>query len=255
MRRCLAVVSSVVALAAGAACGDDETPSDASAVTGSIRVFAAASLTDALAEVADAFEAEHPGASVALSFAGSSSLREQILGGAPADVFASANEANMVQVIAAGEVEVSEVFATNRLQIVVPAGNPAGIVGLADFGDPDLLIGLCAESVPCGDLGRRVLEAAGITPVPDTNESDVRALLTKVEAGELDAALVYVTDVVAAGDRVAGIDLPAEIDVVAAYPIGTIVSSGNPATAQAFVDFVLSAAGQAILEDHGFGPP
>ncbi|MGK2948743.1 MAG: molybdate ABC transporter substrate-binding protein [Acidimicrobiales bacterium] len=255
MRRLSAVFSMIAATTAVlASCGDGGT-SETPTVAGSIRVFAAASLTDALAEVAAAFEAADPDAAIELSFAGSSSLREQILGGAPADVFASANEANMEQVIEAGEVEASAIFATNRLQVVVPAGNPAGITGLDDLADPDLLIGLCAEEVPCGGLGRQALDAAGVTASPDTNEPDVRALLTKVEVGELDAALVYATDVVAGGDLVEGIDLPAEVEVVTAYPIGVVAGSGNADAARAFVDFVLSDEGQAILDDHGFGRP
>lgn len=272
MRRFLGIAVLAVTMLTVVGCGDDDTASDAtptsvvtgdstvpsddeSALEGTVTVFAAASLTDAFAEVADAFEAENPGVSVELNFAGSSSLREQILEGAPADVFASANGSNMDQVIDAGEVESSDVFVTNSLQIVVPAGNPAGITGLDNFADTDLLIGLCAEEVPCGDFGRQALDAAGVTPAPDTNEPDVRALLTKVEAGELDAGLVYVTDVVSAGDGVEGIDLPEEFNVVASYPIGTVASSDNPTASSAFVAFVLSDEGQAILEEYGFGRP
>lgn len=250
MRR-LSTISAVMLLALGSmACGDDATSSSGS--SGSIRVFAAASLSEAFTELAEAFEAAHDGTSVDLSFAGSSSLREQILAGAPADVFASANVANMDEVIDAGEVGSATVFATNRLQIAVPAGNPAAVDGLADFADPDLLIGLCAEEVPCGVLGRQALDAAGVTPAPDTAEPDVRALLTKVEAGELDAGLVYVTDVLAAGRGVLGIDLPAEIEVSTSYTIGTVAGSGNADLAAAFVELVRSDEGQAILERAGF---
>ncbi len=274
MRRFLAMLTFGAAMLALAACGDDTTADDTSATAardssgvsttpagehpaleGSISVFAAASLTDAFADVADAFEAANPGVSVELSFAGSSALREQILEGAPADVFASANESNMDQVVDAGEVDTSVIFVTNSLRIVVPAGNPAGITGLDDFANGDLLIGLCAEEVPCGDFGRQALAAAGVTPAPDTNEPDVRALLTKVEAGELDAGLVYVTEVVSAGDGVEGIDLPEEFNIVASYPIGTVTSTDNADAATAFVDFVLSDEGQAILQEYGFGQP
>jgi molybdate transport system substrate-binding protein len=250
MRRVLAILS--VGAVALAGCGDD---GSASTGAGSIRVFAAASLTDAFADVAAAFETANPGSSVALAFAGSSSLREQVLAGAPADVFASASESDMDRVVDAGEVETAEVFATNRLQIVVPAGNPAAISGLDDLADGDLLVGLCAEEVPCGDVSRRVLEAAGVTPSPDTEEPDARALLTKVAAGELDVGLVYVTDVASAGDRVEGIDVPADIDVVATYAIGALAGAGNPGLASAFVEFVRGDDGQAILADHGFGGP
>lgn len=271
MRRFLAI-SSVVAAVFAVACGDDGSAGDDArtaaepgsatrapegdpAPEGTITVFAAASLTDAFADVAESFEEANPGVSIDLNFAGSSSLREQILDGAPADVFASANESNMDQLIDAGEVDSSQVFATNSLQIVVPAGNPAGISSLEDFADGDLLVGLCAEEVPCGEFGRRVLDAAGVTPSVDTDEPDVRALLTKVEAGELDAGLVYVTDVVSAGDGVEGIDIPEEFNVVASYPIGTVASTENPDAASAFVDFVVGDEGMAILEQYGFGRP
>lgn len=253
MRRLAILTAGMTAALALAACGDDATSDPASG--GSITVFAAASLSDAFTEVADRFEEANEDVSVELSFAGSSSLREQILGGAPADVFASADEADMDRLVEAGEVEPPEVFATNRLQIVVPAGNPAGVEGLDDFADPDLLIGLCAEEVPCGHLGREALGQAGVTPAPDTDEPDVRALLTKVEAGELDAGLVYVTDVVAAGDAVEGVDLPAEVDVVASYPIAATTRSEHPDAARRFIEFVLGAEGQAILERSGFERP
>jgi molybdate transport system substrate-binding protein len=255
MRRFLAILSAVAVLAS-VACGEDDTATggeDAADTT--ITVFAAASLTDAFSDMAGSFESANPGVSVELNFAGSSSLREQVLAGAPADVFASANESNMEQLVEAGEVDDPTIFATNWLQIVVPTGNPAGVTGLGDFGDRDLLIGMCAEEVPCGEFGRRALGAAGVTPSLDTNEPDVRALLTKVEAGELDAGLVYVTDVVSAGEDVEGVDLPAEADVIAEYPIGTVASSPTPDVAAGFVSFVLSTEGRALLEEHGFGLP
>lgn len=250
MRRFVSVLAVSVAFTGIVACGGDDTAGDRS-----ITVFAAASLTDAFADVAEAFESANEGVSVELSFAASSALREQILGGAPADLFASADQSNMDELVRAGEVEAPAVFATNRLQIVVPAGNPAGVTGLRDFARSELLVGLCAEEVPCGDLAREALAAAGVTPAPDTNEADVRALVTKVEAAELDAGLVYVTDVVSAGDRVEGIEAPTGADVAAAYPIGTVTSSESREVADAFVAFVLGEQGQAILEQYGFGAP
>jgi molybdate transport system substrate-binding protein len=225
-------------------------------LAGSITVFAAASLTDAFGEIADEFEAANPGVSVESNFGASSALREQILAGAPADVFASANLSNMDQVVeadaAAGD---ARTFATNRLEIVVPAGNPADVTGLAAFGDDDLLVGLCAAEVPCGDLGREALANAGVTPAVDTEEPDVRSLLTKVEAGELDAGLVYATDVLAAGDAVEGIEIPAADNVVAEYPIATLAEGGAAEVADAFVAYVLSDAGQDILASYGFDSP
>lgn len=221
-----------------------------------VLVSAAASLTDAFAEVESAFETGNPGVDVVLNLGSSSSLREQILEGAPADVFASANTSNMDQVVAGGEAAGEPTtFALNLLQIAVPAGNPAGITGLADFANDELLIGLCAEEVPCGDFGRQALDNAGVIGAIDTNEPDVRALLTKVEAGELDAGITYMTDVLSAGGAVEGIDIPDDVNVVAAYPIVTLANAPNPEAAAAFVAFVLSEPGQAILASYGFTSP
>ncbi len=244
-----------------AACGDDDdaatttTTATEAALEGTISVFAAASLTDAFGEIGDAFEAANPGVTVELNFAASSALREQILSGAPADVFASANTFNMDQVVDGGAADAPTAFVANQLQIAVPAGNPAGITGLADFGNGDLLVGLCAVEVPCGQFGRHALTNAGVTPAVDTNEPDVRSLLTKVEAGELDVGIVYVTDVQSAGDAVDGIDIPAKANVTASYPIASLTDAGNREVADAFVAFVLSEAGQAILVSYGFDAP
>jgi len=251
-----------------AACGSDEDDDAAdggsatteasdqeSTLEGDITVFAAASLTDAFDEVGAAFEKDNPDVEVEFNYGPSSGLREQILQGAPADVFASANTSNMDQVVEGGAAKDPQNFVTNQLQIAVPAGNEAGVTGLADFAQANLLIGLCAEDVPCGEFGREALANAGVTPSIDTNEADVRSLLTKVESGDLDAGIVYITDVKAAGDKVEGIDIPADDNVTATYPIAALTDSKHAEVAQAFVDFVLSDEGQAILADHGFGSP
>jgi len=260
--RLLAVVS--VPPLVVVACGDDdddaassttEAPADEPALEGDITVFAAASLTDAFTELGTTFESENQDVSVELNFGASSALREQILAGAPADVFASANTSNMDQVVEGGAATDPENFVTNQLQIAVPAGNDAGVTGLDDFANPDLLIGLCAEEVPCGEFGREALANAGVTPSIDTNEPDVRSLLTKVEAGDLDAGIVYMTDVLAAGDTVEGIDIPADENVVATYPIATLSDDPNAEVADAFVEFVLSDEGQEILDSYGFDAP
>jgi molybdate transport system substrate-binding protein len=226
-------------------------------VEGELLVSAAASLTDAFAEVEVAFEEANPGVDVLLNLGPSSGLREAILEGAPADVFAAANTSNMDQVAEAGEVNGEpEIFVTNMLQIVVPAGNPGDVAGLEDFAREELLIGLCAEDVPCGDFGRQALENAGVIPSLDTNEPDVRALLTKIENDELDAGIVYVTDVLSSPPgEVEGIDIPAEVNVVAEYPIAALASAPNPEAAAAWVEFVLSDEGQAILTSYGFTSP
>jgi molybdate transport system substrate-binding protein len=259
--RPLAVVS-VPALVL-AACGDDDDDAGSTtnaaaaepALAGDITVFAAASLTDAFTELGTTFESDNPDVAVEFNFGASSALREQILAGAPADVFASANTSNMDEVVDGGAAGDPQDFATNLLEIAVPAGNEAGVTGLDDFANPDLLIGLCAEEVPCGEFGRDALATAGVTPSIDTNEPDVRSLLTKVEAGDLDAGIVYVTDVMAAGDAVEGIDIPADDNVVATYPIAALTDAAGPDVADAFVEFVLSDEGQDILQSYGFDAP
>lgn len=219
-------------------------------------MFAAASLSDAFTQMAEEFEAANPGLDVQLSIAGSSVLRDQIVEGAPADVFASANESTMEAIVAAGEASgTPRVFSENLLTIAVPDGNPGAVAGLEDFAEADLLLGLCAEGVPCGDFARDVLAGAGVVPALDTAEPDVRALLTKIGAGELDAGIVYATDVIAAGDSVEGIVIPDEYNMVAGYPIVTLTDAPNPTGAAAFVSFVLGASGRSILQAHGFLVP
>ena len=233
----------------GSAAGDGD-------VSGDITVFAAASLTDTFTELGEEFEAAHPGTTVTFSFAGSSALAQQILSGAPADVFASASPATMAQVtgeeLTAGE---PVVFVTNRLQIAVPAGNPAGVSGLEDLTNEDLTIALCAEEVPCGAASATVFEAAGLTPAPDTYEEDVRATLTKVRLDEVDVALVYQTDVLVAGDEVEGIDFAESAEAINDYPIAALLEAPNPEGGQGFIDFVLSDEGQEVLGAAGFGSP
>jgi molybdate transport system substrate-binding protein len=218
-------------------------------------VFAAASLTDAFRAAAVAFEADHAGVDVELNLAGSPTLREQVQAGAPADVFASASEADMDPLVEAGETAGDpRLFARNALEIVVPAGNPGHVDALGDFDDAGLLIGLCAPEVPCGALARRALTDAGVTPSPDTEEPDVRSVLSKVAAGELDAGIVYRTDV---RDRseVEGIDIPDDLAVTTDYRIAVLAERSRAEVAEAFVTFVLGSEGQRILAAHGFGPP
>lgn len=221
-----------------------------------VLVSAAASLTDVFGEIEAAFEAVHPAVDVTLNLAGSSALRAQILEGAPVDVFASADRANMERVAEEDELaREPRIFARNRLQIAVPPGNPAEVTGLGDLAREDLLVGLCAEGVPCGDLAREALDRAGVVAAVDTHEPDVRALLTKVELGELDAAVTYVTDVAAATGEVEGVHILDRHNVTAEYPIAVLARAADPETARAFVVFVLSSDGRAILARHGFGLP
>ena len=238
----------------GTGVGQQSPPSEPSAggVGGEITVFAAASLTEAFTEIAKDFEQAHPGATVQFNFAASSTLVQQITQGAPADVFASASPQQMQQTVDAGEIAGEPtVFVANTLQIAVPAGNPAGVTGLADFGKQELDIALCAEQVPCGTASRNALQAAGVTPAPDTLEEDVKAVLTKVKLGEVDAGLVYRTDVMAATD-VEGIDFPEADQAVNEYLIAALAEAPNAEGARVFVDYVLSEQAQAVLGRYGF---
>ena len=230
-------------------------PSSADGPSGTVTVFAAASLSDSFALIARAFEAENRDVSVVFNFGGSSGLATQIVEGAPIDVFAAASESAMVPVEDAGLIEGATPFVSNTLAIAVPAGNPGAVSGLADFGNPELSIAVCAAEVPCGTAATAVFEAAGISPAVDTYEQDVKAVLTKVELGEVDAGLVYRTDVISAGASVEGIEFPEAADATTTYPIGVLREAPHRAAATAFVDFVLSPAGQKILSDAGFGQP
>ncbi len=221
----------------------------------SIQVFAAASLTEAFAEFEAGFEAENPEVDVVLNLGGSSSLREQIRAGAPADVFASAN-AQIAMTLADEDLLAAppRVFATNSLVIAVPEGNPAGVTSASDLEADELLVGLCAAAVPCGELALETLEHVGVEASIDTSEPDVRALLTKIELGELDAGLVYYTDVLASNNGVESI-VVADAPPTTSYPIAPVADAPNPGGAAAFVDFVLSQASREVLARRGFGDP
>ncbi len=239
----------VLALAGCAPTIAESTPSD-EALSGTVTVFAAASLTDTFPVIAHEFEAQHPDVTVVLNFAGSSALATQISEGAPVDVFAAASPSTMDAI---GDLAIDPtVFATNTLEIATPAGNPGKVTGLADFANADLAIALCAVEVPCGAASKSVLDNAGVVPSVDTYEQDVKAVLTKVALGEVDAGLVYRTDVLAAGDAVDGIDVDEAATAIGSYPIAAITDSD---VAAAFVAFVLSDAGQQVLSDAGFGAP
>ncbi len=230
-----------------------EADADEGALGGTLTVLAAASLTEVFDAAAVAFEAKHPGVDVIVSVGGSGALAEQILAGAPADVFAAANESAMARVVEAGLADETPVFATNTLELVVPVGNPAEVHDLSDLGRSELAIALCDETVPCGAATVELLSLANVTATPDTLESDVKAVLTKVLLGEADAGLVYRTDVQAAGSAAEGIEVPEAAAVVNRYPIAALAEASNSEAAAAFVAFVLSEAGQALLEEAGFG--
>lgn len=240
------------------ACGTPASPAGgptASGASGTITVFAAASLTESFTELGTKFESAHPDAKINFSFGSSSTLATQITEGAPADVFAAANETTMKSVTDAGAGADPTTFVTNTLEIAVPSGNPGKINSLRDFGDEAKAIAICAPQVPCGSAAEQVFQAAKITAKPDTLEQDVKAALQKVALNEVDAALVYRTDVVTAGDKVEGIEFPEADQAVNKYPISTLTESQNSLLAQAFVDFVLGSEGQQVMREAGFGQP
>jgi len=221
-----------------------------------LHVFAAASLTEAFKEIGTAFTKAHPGVDVEFNFAGSPTLVQQIQQGAPADVFASADEVNMGKLEGTGEVTVpSRIFAGNRLAIIVAPGNPRRITGLADLANPGLVVVLCGPTVPAGRYARQAFEKAGVKPPEGSQELDVKAVVTKVTLGEADAGVVYTTDVRAAGAKAAGVAIPADVNVEARYPIAPIKEADSPIEAAEFVDYVLSPGGRAVLERFGFTEP
>jgi molybdate transport system substrate-binding protein len=253
-----AVALAGVALLSACGSADDSTTPAApsgSGLSGQITVFAAASLTGSFTDLGHRFEAAHPGTTIAFSFGPSSGLATQITSGAPADVFASASTKNMDQVVAARTAGTPVTFARNVMEIAVPPDNPANVTALADLAEPGVKVALCAAEVPCGTTARTVFTSAGLTVRPVTEEVDVKATLTKVQLGEVDAGLVYVTDVRAAGDKVRGIEIPADVNASTSYPISTLTASKNAALARAYVDYVLSAEGARVLAGAGFEKP
>ena len=237
-----------------ASCGSGDGGSDDSS-GGNVTVFAAASLTAAFTELGDAFTAANPDVEVTFNFAGSSDLVAQISDGAPVDVFASADLANMSKLTDAGlAADEPATFATNVAEIIVEPGNPLDIASVDDLADSDLIVVLCAPEVPCGAYAEQVVANAGTTVTPSSYEDNVKAVVTKVTLGEADAGIVYRTDVIAAGDAAQGVPIPDDINVVAEYPIALVADAPNAAGAQAFVDFVLSPSGQDVLAAYGFGP-
>jgi molybdate transport system substrate-binding protein len=249
-----------------AACGGQvSAPSN----TGEVLVFAAASLTDAFGAVGKNFEAANPGAKVTFNFGGSQQLAQQIIEGAPADVFASANARQMQAVIDAGQVVggAQQTFVRNRLVVVYPEDNPAGLRTLQDLAQPGLKIVLAAKEVPVGEYSLDVLTKASQAPEFSASyrqnvlanvvsyEESVRVVLSKVALGEADAGIVYTSDTALdAADQVGRIDIPDTLNTIAAYPIAPVTSSKNPELAQRFIDYVLSADAQTTLERYGFIP-
>ncbi len=254
------LVASVAFVAS--ACGSSSKPASSSTTTtkpllsGSLNVFAAASLTGAFDDEKQKLAASDHGLSLTYNFAGSQALVTQIQQGAPADVFASADEKNMQKLVDAGLVEAPKRFARNKLEIAVAPGNPKHVTGLADLERPGVTLVLADASVPAGKYARQAFQKAGLpAPKPVSNELDVKSALSKLTLGEADAVVVYVTDVKAAGSKVAGVVIPDGQNVVAIYPIAVVKASKNLQAAEAFVDEIVSGTGQQALQARGFLPP
>ena len=225
----------------------------AGSISGSATVLAAASLTSAFQSASSEFEHAHPGLKLELSFGGSPTLVQQIQQGAPADVFASADEANMQKLVESGHITgEAYIFACNELAIAVAPGNPKHVSMLADLSKPGLTIVLCGSTVPCGRYAAQAFEKAGIAVPAASQETDVKAVVSKVALGEADAGVVYTTDIRAAGGKVEGVAIPEAQNVVGRYPIAVLKEARNPAAARAFVGFILAPRGQAILAGFGF---
>ncbi len=229
--------------------------SSSAAATGTITVFAASSLKGTFTELGQQFEAAHPGDTVKFSFGASSTLATQITSGAPADVFASAAPKNMNTVVSAGDASNPQDFAKNTAEVAVPPSNPGHVTSVSDLAKSSVKVALCQPQVPCGVVAAAVFKNAGITVKPVTLQPDVKSVLTQVELGNVDAGMVYVTDVMAAGSKVKGITIPASEDASTLYPIAAISNSKELSIAQAFVAFVLSPAGQQVLAAAGFEKP
>jgi molybdate transport system substrate-binding protein len=255
------VVPAVTALALLGACGSSAAKPAATtpttpALKGQITVFAASSLTAAFKDLGAAFMKAHPEATVTFSFDASSALVAQITQGAPADVFASADTANMDKLTNAKlTASTPVVFATNVLSIIVPAGNPKGIKAPDDLANAKHKVVLCDPTVPCGKYAKQSLDAAKVVVTPVSLEQNVKGVVTKVTTGEADAGIVYVTDVKAAGNKTSGVDIPAAVNVIAKYPMASIKSSSHQDIDAAFIAFVTSPEGLAILATSGFGKP
>ncbi|WP_327121919.1 molybdate ABC transporter substrate-binding protein [Streptomyces sp. NBC_01341] len=262
LRMAGAGVAALLALSACSSSDDPSPTSDPSAsnvsekLSGTVTVFAAASLKESFTTLGEDFEKSHPGTKVTFSFGGSDSLAASITGGAPTDVFAAASPKTMAIVTDAGDVSgTPATFVRNQLEIATLPGNPDGIDSLKDLTDPNLKVVLCDKTVPCGTAAQNALDSAGLKVTPVSYEQDVKSALTKVELKEADAAVVYRTDVRAAGDKVEGVEFPESADAVNDYPIALLKDAPNAAAAKAFIGYVRSTEGQKVLTSAGFLEP
>lgn len=253
MRRFAVVTAGLLAVALAGCSSSSTSPSSGSSPsTGTITVFAAASLMDTFTKIGHQFEAAHKGDTVKFSFGPSSGLSTEITSGAPADVFASASPTNMDTVVKAGDASNPQTFAKNTMEVAVPPSNPAKVTSVNDLAKPGVKVAVCAPQVPCGVVAAEVFKNAGITVKPVTQATDVSSVVTEVETGNVDAGMVYVTNVLSEGSKLKGITIPASINGSTLYPIATIKGSKHASIAKEFVDYVLSPAGQQVLTAAGF---
>jgi molybdate transport system substrate-binding protein len=248
--------SSPVASGSSASTSPSAATSSGPALSGTVTVFAAASLNQTFTTLGNQFEAVHPGVTVKFSFGGSDTLAAQITQGAPADVFAAASTTTMGTVTKAGDAAGTPVvFVKNELEIAVAPGNPLKISELSDLAKSGVKVALCAPTVPCGAAAQKAMKAANVDIKPVTLEQDVTSALTKVELGSVDAALVYHTDVAGANGKVVGVPFAAASSAINTYPIAVLKDATNPTAAQAFEAYVLSSTGEGVLMQAGFLKP
>ncbi len=251
-----AAVVSVAVTLGGSPLANAAAPAAFIEPSGTITISAASSLTDVLPVISAAFTKRFPKVTVKFNFAGSSTLVAQLNAGAPVDVLATASEVAMAKAVGAGSVTAPIPFAKNTMAIAMPTGNPAHISELTDLAKPGVLVAVCDVAVPCGAVARDLFKNANITVTPVTRELDVRMVLGKVIADEVDAGIVYVTDVKWAGSSITSVTIPAALNVITSYPVATAKATSNPVAAKAFVQYLrYSFSAQGILRAYGFMKP
>lgn len=260
MRRRLACLAAAALVLVVAGCGSSSGPPSTTASTSTsaqtLTVFAAASLKNTFTTLGRQFESSHAGTKVTFNFAGSADLVTQLQQGAPADVFAAADTKNMAKATGDNLVDGTPVdFASNSLEIAVPPDNPAKVASFQDLAKADVKVVVCAPEVPCGSAAQKIETATGIVLAPVSEESSVTDVMNKVQTGEADAGLVYVSDVQGAGDKVKGVPFSESKEAVNQYPIASLTGRSNPDLAREFIELVTGPQGQQVLADAGFAGP